>query len=101
MHAALAANQFEARGTCAALATKAAELLPRTKVFHMISHWNGTNDSSTPEWLRECIAAETEEATVRLPVLAQDFSIADEVLRMSREEIEDALVNEFNEARAA
>jgi hypothetical protein len=48
-----------------------------------------------------CIADETEEATVVLPVLPRDPSVADEVLRMTREEIEDALANEFNERRAA
>lgn len=59
------------------------------------------NDSATGEWIRMCIADETEEATVVLPVLPRDPSVADEVLRMTREEIEDALANEFNERRAA
>jgi hypothetical protein len=65
----------------------------------MLTHY--VNDSCTGAWLRECIADETEEATVVLPVIPRDAFIADEVLRMTREEIEDALASEFNERRAA
>jgi hypothetical protein len=59
-------------------------------ITHYVEH------SPTGDWIREC-AAEAEE-TARLPVIPQDFSIADEVLRMSREEILDALASEFGEA---
>lgn len=56
------------------------------------------NDSATPEWLRECIDMETEEATVVLPAIT--FQRMPE-LDMSEAEVLAALATEFNEVKAA
>ena len=65
----------------------------------MIKHYS--MDSCTGEWLRECVRDETEEATVVLSVIPKEFFVADEVLSMTREEIEAELAREFNERRVA
>jgi hypothetical protein len=56
------------------------------------------NDSATPEWIREQIEMETEEATVVLPAIT--FRPMPEI-DMSDEEALVALEAEFGERRAA
>ena len=57
-------------------------------------HYIG-NESSNPEWLRECIAMESEdEVTQRLPVICPE---AFEVIAMTEGEVREAL-REFGEA---
>jgi hypothetical protein len=62
----------------------------------MITHY--ANDSATAEWLRECIADESEGETVRLPALCPE---AFEVATMTPAQVQAALEAEFGERVAA
>ena len=63
----------------------------------MISHWVN-RESSSAEWLRECIDMESEGQTLQLPVICAE---AAEVAALTPEQVRAALAEEFGERVAA